>query len=244
MSDTKKEEEHKRFSVAEKFLMILAIHKVSPQIIKNFVFQSFNGIKDWMEASTPFTTLAKAVGAEVKQNPSASSVDIMDVVDKIPGAVGDQIHKVCFENEQCKQMVSRETLGNLVVVGIPLAIYLYVKFKGTDEEKENMETKLREARRMTEETSDRRIKRRRTNKLRELTETEIPISMSEVTKHRRTNKLRELTATEIPISMSEVKSSSSRPKRQGVKSNSSSGSPKRREVKKSVRPRKSARKHQ
>ena len=244
MSDTKKEEEHKRFSFAEKFLMILAIHKVTPQSIKDYVFESFTSTKDWMKVSTPFTTLAKAVGATAADITTADSFRIMDVVDKIPGAVGDQIHKVCFGNEQCRQMVSRETLGNLVVVGIPLAIYLYVKFKGTDEEKEKMETKLREARRMTEETSDRRIKRRRTNKLRELTETEIPISMSEVKKRRRTNKLRELTATEIPISMSEVKSSSSRPKRQGVKSNSSSGSPKRRGLKQSLKPRKSARKHQ
>lgn len=223
MSDTKKEEERKRFTIAEKFLMILAIDKVTPQSIKDYVFESFTGMNEWIKMSTPFTTLAKAVGAKAAEN--TESFSILDVIDKIPGAVGDQIHNVCGEN--CKTMVSRETLGNLVVVGIPLAIYLYVKFKGTDEEKENMETKLREARRMTEETSDRRMKRRRTNKLRELSETEIPMSMSEVKKRRRAD------VTEIPMSTNKET------KRRQAKS---SASP--RGLKQSLKPRKSARKHQ
>lgn len=227
MSDTKKEEERKRFTVAEKFLTILAIHTVTPKSIKDYVFESFKNKKDWIEKSTPFTTLAKAVGATAAGTPGAESFSIVDIIDKIPGAVGDQIHKVCFGNEDCKSMVSRETLGNLAIVGIPLAIYLYVKFKGTDEEKENMETKLREARRMTEETSDRRMKRRRTNKLRELSETEIPMSMSEVKKRRRAD------VTEIPMSTNKET------KRRQAKS---SASP--RGLKQSLRHRKSPRKHQ
>jgi hypothetical protein len=51
-------------------------------------------------------------------------------------------------------MVTEQTLGYLAIVGIPLSVYLFVKFRGTDHEKEVLERKLREAKRISDESTE------------------------------------------------------------------------------------------
>lgn len=65
--------------------------------------------------------------------------------------------------------VDNKLIAVLTVAGISLAYYIYTQVRGTPEEKAAVNRKLRMARRMTEETSDKRIKRRQTNKIRHLT---------------------------------------------------------------------------
>jgi hypothetical protein len=104
----------------------------------------------------------------------------------LPNTVGTPIHTVLntlcgYTTKNCTEILmdaSKIGKGTLTAVGISLAAYLYIQFRGTEKEKQILKKKIREARRSTEETSDRHIKRRRTNKLRQLSEVESA-SMSE-----------------------------------------------------------------
>ena len=98
--------------------------------------------------------------------------DVSAIIALIPGALGAKIQTLCSGENACRDIISNETTGYLALIGVPLSVYLYVKFQGTTEEKEVLKRKLREARRSTEETSDKHIKRRRTNKLRQLSDIE------------------------------------------------------------------------
>ena len=81
---------------------------------------------------------------------------------------GTDPNTMCINN--LKNIVVDNPLKSaLTVAGISLAYYLYTQARGTPEEKAAVNRKLRMARRMTEETSDKRIKRRQTNKIRHLT---------------------------------------------------------------------------
>ncbi len=103
-----------------------------------------------------------------------------DQIRNLPITVGTPIHTVL--NTLCGYAMddganklldaSKIGKGTLAAVGISLAAYLYIQFRGTDKEKKILDKKIREARRSTEETSDRHIKRRRTNKLRQLSDVE------------------------------------------------------------------------
>ena len=97
---------------------------------------------------------------------------VSEIIALIPGALGAKIQTLCSDPAKCAEIISNETTGYLALIGVPLSVYLYVKFQGTTEEKEVLKRKLREARRSTEETSDKHIKRRRTNKLRQLSDIE------------------------------------------------------------------------
>ena len=103
-----------------------------------------------------------------------------DMIKNIPTYVGTPIYTVLSKFCTATPAECQRTLldankigqGTLAAAGISLAIYLYIKFQGTDKEKKILDKKIREARRSTEETSDRHIKRRRTNKLRQLSDVE------------------------------------------------------------------------
>jgi hypothetical protein len=103
-----------------------------------------------------------------------------DMIKNLPTYVGTPIYTVLSKfctatpDECTKTLLSANKIGQgtLAAAGIGLATYLYIKFQGTDKEKKILDKKIREARRSTEETSDRHIKRRRTNKLRQLSDVE------------------------------------------------------------------------
>lgn len=94
-------------------------------------------------------------------------------VNSLPGNAqkiicGDTADVGCINNMK-KIVVNNQLKSALAVAGITLAYYIYTQVRGTPEEKAAVNRKLRQARRMTEETSDKRIKRRQTNKIKQLT---------------------------------------------------------------------------
>jgi hypothetical protein len=173
--------------------------------IQNFFSSVFRPAKDFIKDQSIYQAFAKKVLSEetLKKIGENNKIPISEVLAGIPGKAGDVIRNVCMDNKTCTETVLTNTnLAALAAVGIPLALYLYVQFQGTDEEKEKMDEKIEEGkklneekertekesrkeRRLTEETSDRRIKRRRENKLKELSETEIDMSKSNAQKSRR-----------------------------------------------------------
>jgi hypothetical protein len=83
-----------------------------------------------------------------------STKNVSEVISAIPGALGTKIQSLCPANICDKTMVTEQTLGYLAIVGIPLSVYLFVKFRGTDHEKQVLERKLREAKRISDERTD------------------------------------------------------------------------------------------
>lgn len=128
--------------------------------------KAVNSIAGFLPKAELWNTFANAIveGGE--------KADVSDIIAQIPGALGAKMQTLCSNPETCKGIISPKTTGYLALIGVPLSVYLYVKFQGTKEEKEVLERKLREARRSTEESSDKHIKRRRTNKLRQLSDIE------------------------------------------------------------------------
>ena len=86
---------------------------------------------------------------------NGSTKPVSEVISAIPGALGENLKKLCPSGECGKgTIVSNETLGYLAIIGVPLSVYLFVKFRGTNHEKEVLERKLREAKRMSDENTE------------------------------------------------------------------------------------------
>ncbi len=118
---------------------------------------------------------------------------------------GDGTNPNCINNMK-KIVVNNPLQSALAAAGITLAYYIYTQVRGTPEEKAAVNRKLRQARRMTEETSDRRIKRRQTNKIKHLTKSFGPSEgLSE--------SLSESMSESLPEGLSESLSESSSSKR-------------------------------
>lgn len=84
-----------------------------------------------------------------------STKPVSEVISAIPGALGENLKKLCPSGNCGKgTIVSNETLGYLAIIGVPLSVYLFVKFRGTDHEKEVLERKLREAKRISDESTE------------------------------------------------------------------------------------------
>ena len=128
--------------------------------------KAVNSIASFLPKAEFWDTFAKAIMTD------GHTKEVSEIIAQIPGALGAKMQTLCSNPATCKDIISHETTGYLALIGVPLSVYLYVKFQGTKEEKEVLERKLREARRSTEETSDKHIKRRRTNKLRQLSDIE------------------------------------------------------------------------
>ena len=130
-------------------------------------------IGNWFTSSTDYfknldawKTLAQKVTGSQETN-----IRIKDVILQIPGKTGEYLNTLCGTTN-CTKIISDNKIALLATAGVSLSVYLYTQFQGTKEEKEVLERKLREARRSTEESSDKHIKRRRTNKLRQLSDIE------------------------------------------------------------------------
>ena len=149
---------------------VVAYQALKPASWSQFFGQSVNAASSSIGSFLPdlglWNTFAKAIVDGGGDKP------VSDIIALIPGALGAKIQTLCSDPTKCAEIISNETTGYLALIGVPLSVYLYVKFQGTTEEKEVLKRKLREARRSTEETSDKHIKRRRTNKLRQLSDIE------------------------------------------------------------------------
>ena len=149
---------------------VVAYQALKPASWSQFFGQSVNAASSSIGSFLPdlglWNTFAKAIVDGGGDKP------VSDIIALIPGALGAKIQTLCSDPKKCADIISNETTGYLALIGVPLSVYLYVKFQGTTEEKEVLKRKLREARRSTEETSDKHIKRRRTNKLRQLSDIE------------------------------------------------------------------------
>ena len=135
----------------------------------------FKGWTAYLKDTGPWKTLSQAVvekassTTEAQHSANAASYRIKDVIGNIPGKVRDKLNNLCGADGTCTQKISDNKILALLAVGIPLSFYLYTKFKGTSEDKENMERKLRHVQRQMNRKN-----------LRELTE-----SMSSLTISRR-----------------------------------------------------------
>ena len=149
---------------------VVAYQELKPKVWSTFFGESLDtassSIGSFLPDSGLWNTFAKAI---VDQGETKK---VSDIIALIPGALGAKIQTLCSGKNACTDIISNETTGYLALIGVPLSVYLYVKFQGTTEENEVLKRKLREARRSTEETSDKHIKRRRTNKLRQLSDIE------------------------------------------------------------------------
>jgi len=152
-----------------------AYQALKPESWSTFFGESIKTATTSIGKFLPDTGLWNSFAKAIVEN--GDKVEVSEIIAKIPGALGAKIQTLCSDAKTCEGIISPQTTGYLALIGVPLSVYLYVKFQGTKEEKEVLERKLREARRSTEETSDRRIKRRRTNKLRQLSDIE-PSSFS------------------------------------------------------------------
>jgi hypothetical protein len=149
---------------------VVAYQALKPESWSKFfgepLSKAVNSIAGFLPKTELWNTFAKAIVT------SDETKTVSEIIALIPGALGAKIQTLCSDPTKCAEIISNETTGYLALIGVPLSVYLYVKFQGTTEEKEVLKRKLREARRSTEETSDKHIKRRRTNKLRQLSDIE------------------------------------------------------------------------
>lgn len=149
---------------------VVAYQALKPESWSKFFSESVNAASSSIAKYLPdlglWNTVANAIVKDGNTQP------VSEIIAQIPGALGAKMQTLCSNPDICKGIISPKTTGYLALIGVPLSVYLYVKFQGTKEEKEVLERKLREARRSTEESSDKHIKRRRTNKLRQLSDIE------------------------------------------------------------------------
>ena len=149
---------------------VVAYQALKPDSWSKFFGESLDAasksIGDFLPKLGVWNTFANAIVT------GGNTQTVSEIIAQIPGALGAKIQTLCSDPKKCADIISNETTGYLALIGVPLSVYLYVKFQGTTEEKEVLKRKLREARRSTEETSDKHIKRRRTNKLRQLSDIE------------------------------------------------------------------------
>jgi hypothetical protein len=149
---------------------VVAYQALKPESWSKFFGESLNAAAKSIGSFLPDLGLWNTFAKAIVDNGETQKVS--DIIALIPGALGAKIQTLCSDPKKCADIISNETTGYLALIGVPLSVYLYVKFQGTTEEKEVLKRKLREARRSTEETSDKHIKRRRTNKLRQLSDIE------------------------------------------------------------------------
>jgi hypothetical protein len=87
--------------------------------------------------------------------------------------IPNSISNLCGDSKTslCYQHINKSLLA---LAGISLGMYLYVKLKGTKKEKAILERRLRDARRLSEDTSDdtntKSLKRRKTGRVRAYSE--------------------------------------------------------------------------
>lgn len=149
---------------------VVAYQALKPESWSTFfgepLSKAVNSIAGFLPKAELWNTFANAIveGGE--------KADVSAIIAQIPKALGAKMQTLCSDPKTCEGIISPKTTGYLALIGVPLSVYLYVKFQGTKEEKEVLERKMREARRSTEESSDKHIKRRRTNKLRQLSDIE------------------------------------------------------------------------
>lgn len=79
---------------------------------------------------------------------------VTEVIAAMPEALGKQMQRLCSEPKACADKISPQTLGYLAIIGVPLSVYLYVKFRGTEHEKKVLERELRRAKRISEEETE------------------------------------------------------------------------------------------
>jgi len=79
---------------------------------------------------------------------------VTEVIAAMPEALGNQMQRICSNQNACADKISPQTLGYLAIIGVPLSVYLYVKFRGTEHEKKVLERELRRAKRISEEETE------------------------------------------------------------------------------------------
>lgn len=95
------------------------------------------------------------VAEETKDGaPAKAASTFADILKNLPQGVATKLRTYCGDSQTCKNLVTPEILALLSVIGISVGAYLYVKFRGTKKEKAVLEKRLRDARRLSEETSD------------------------------------------------------------------------------------------
>ena len=149
---------------------VVAYQALKPELWSKFFGDSIDAASTSIGQYWPNSGLWNTFANAIVTN--GDNAKVSEIIAQIPGALGAKIQTLCSDAKTCEGIISPQTLGYLALIGVPLSVYLYVKFQGTTEEKEVLKRKLREARRSTEETSDKHIKRRRTNKLRQLSDIE------------------------------------------------------------------------
>jgi hypothetical protein len=101
-----------------------------------------------------------------------TTMKVSDVIAAMPKALGEKILKLCTNPTECaEKVIDPKKLGYLVLIGVPLSVYLYVQLSGTDQEKEVLEKKLQEAKRLSESSSSSSNKKRR--RLQQLTDMDL-----------------------------------------------------------------------
>ncbi len=131
--------------------------------------------KKWSESITetlrPWIPEAlKSIAVSVRNNLPIDST--MDLVSQLPASMQTKLQNLCNnDGQQCVNWISNQA-GLASIVGISLVTFLYIKLKGTQAQKKELEKKLRNARRQSEESSEevnrRSLHRRKTNKLRQI----------------------------------------------------------------------------
>ncbi len=112
------------------------------------ISRATSAVTEFVAHYSSWDTLANAIMEK------GSEKSVSDVILAIPGALGKKIQSLCPANTCDKTVVTEQTLGYLAIVGIPLSVYLFVKFRGTAHEKEVLERKLREAKRISDESTE------------------------------------------------------------------------------------------
>lgn len=128
----------------------------------------------------------RAAGAdEAAHTAHAATYRIKDVLGSIPGKIGEKINKLCgTDKNTCTQVISEHKLLALVVAGITLSTYLYIKFKGTADEKEKLEKRLRQVER---QMSKSRRSSRRSDESSDKSKSDDSSSTSSSTRRRRSS---------------------------------------------------------
>ena len=98
----------------------------------------------WKQLSQ--SVIDKAAGTDdAKHAANAATYRIKDILGSIPGKVGEKLNSICgTDKSTCTQVISDNRLLALATLAIPLSYYLYTRFKGTPDEKEKLEKRLRQ----------------------------------------------------------------------------------------------------
>jgi hypothetical protein len=78
----------------------------------------------------------------------------IDLVSQLPASMQTKLQNLCHsEGQQCVTWISNQA-GLASIVGLSLVTFLYIKLKGTQAQNKELEKKLRNARRQSEESSE------------------------------------------------------------------------------------------